>query len=272
MGDNPNMIDQLFAIGFLAFMVAIIILMKDIIDGGTFAPSERRTALLGFGLAGLLVASVLVMSMVSTDTVQPELYDDSFEVAYSGLASTSYTQAGNSFVYGVAGGTPANPSTAISFNMTTWSLDVLEKFRGITLNFSQSGITAAYLKYAGSTIFDSTSNPDTIQVNNGNQININLTDVQSLLIYNLLDYTTSNVLMITFAYDMASYKYDQSTAVDVILTETNKSELANFLIWAVMSFALFIPLMIYLDAFNNIRRFVNNPLGNNRRRMRRMRR
>ena len=275
MGDDPNMVDQIFSVGVLAFILAIVILLKDIIDGGTFSPSERRSALLGFGLAGLLVLSALTMSMVSTDTVNPELYDDAFQIDYSGTSGASYTQLANDVVFGSAPSTPSSDVFSVKWNMTTWDLDIMERFRGIQLNFSQSGIGAVYLKYGQTTIFSTINDPEVIQ-RSSNHINVNLTSVQNMLITTQLDYSTSNYVYLYIYYD-TNWDHTKSTSIDVTLTESNESELANFLIWAVMSFALYIPLLIYLDAFNNIRRFVNDPFGRNsgnsrRRRYTKMRR
>lgn len=271
MGDNPNMVDQIFSVGVLAFILAIVILLKDIIDGGTFAPSERRSALLGFGLAGLLVLSALTMSMISSDTVIYQFEDnqndiwESIQESTTGLTTVhDHEQIVINPFTSTQSGTYYYLSMVI--NRTTWNLDVLESLRGGEFNFSQP-VHSMYAQYKVSSVnYDL---PLQFEVS-GNGIVWNVTELQAKL-WKTSPPTTADIT-IYFRLETSNFDTSKSTLIDYKVYTENESELANFLIWAVMSFALYIPLMIYLDAFNNIRRFVNNPLGNNRRRMRRMRR
>ena len=274
MGDNPNMVDQIFSIGVLAFILAIVILMKDIIDGGTFAPSDRRSALLGFGLAGLLVLSALTMSMVSTDLVEYDYTNDDFTgywyQAGGGSSTPTTYQSDNQMVISAHTSNSAS-ALSIRFNLTTWDSDKIQNLRNIEFNISGIQIDSASIQADSTFVYRHTLHPHVISytndaTNNEVYVNVTLTEVQTMLLVS--SYTTSLLI------DLSILSGDTSVSktVDFNVYVENQSELANFLIWAVMSFALYIPLMIYLDAFNNIRRFVNNPLGNNRRRMRRMRR
>lgn len=282
MGDNPNMVDQIFSIGVLAFILAIVILMKDIIDGGTFAPSERRSALLGFGLAGLLVLSALTMSMVTTDYVEVEPEDNLFKtITYYGGSSavetSSVIQSGSQFALG-ASTSSDRTIYQISINTTSFDKSDVEKWRGFNMEFNDDGITRIKLFHSANSIttylLDSSTDTDIFNLTSSNgktTIKANWTDVETLSWIASASFIGSYSLNFEVFID-SNYAESSSKTLEMTLTQENDKELANFLIWAVMSFALYIPLMIYLDAFNNIRKFVNNPLGNNRRRMRRMRR
>ena len=38
------------------------------------------------------------------------------------------------------------------------------------------------------------------------------------------------------------------------LTQENQKELSNFLVWIVMALALYVPMLVYLDAENELRK------------------
>lgn len=253
--------------------------MKDIIDGGTFSPSERRSALLGFGLAGLLVLSALTMSMISTDVVAYDNEEPFFENAYfwqsgGGATTPTFAYSGNQLAVG-----PHAQAIPTAFelwgNTTTLDHEFLESLRNINLNFSQivgSRVDIRLMSPSNTIEWQHVStSSDLVDIDNTSgktYINITLREVDAMHLAS--QYVAGSQLKIVIDQASSPTDFTKSTSVEFEVLVDNESELANFLIWAVMSFALYIPLMIYLDAFNNIRRFVDNPLGRRRRRMTKM--
>ncbi|NDB29984.1 hypothetical protein EB155_09715 [archaeon] len=157
----------------------------------------------------------------------------------------------------------------VYLNSSIVTHDSLQNWREISFNISDNVIQVGLIEYTTNNILISNNDfSKTYDSTSGvTKINTTLTSVEAMALQ--ASANGVNDIYFEFKFDTSIQK---TLTLEWDLEVENEAELANFLIWAVMSFALYIPLMIYLDAFNNIRKFVNNPLGNNRRRMRRMRR
>ena len=262
MGDDPSMIDQIFALGVVAFSISIILLIKDFFDG-RLKPKRREQFVKSFILAGVLVLASLSMALISSDTVIYQFEDNQNDIWQSIQESTTgLTTVHNhqQIVINPFTSTQSGSYYYISMvmNRTTWNLDVLESLRGGEFNFSQP-VHSMYVQYKISSVnYDL---PLQFEVD-GNGITWNVTELQAKLW--MTAPPTSADITFYFRLETSNFDTSKSTLIDYQVYTENESELANFLIWIVMSLALYVPILTYLDVETQVSRTtkrLRNDLG-----------
>ena len=264
MGDNPTMVDQIFAVGVLAFSFSLIIFIKDLIDGSGFSSKERENAVKAFGLAGILVLASLTMAMITTDYVEVEPEDNFINNLYyyggaSAVETATVIQSGSQFALGASSASDRT-SYQIPLNTTTFDKDDVEKWRGFNMEFNDDGITRIKLFHSANSVttdlIDSSSDTDIFNITSSNgktTIKANWSDVETLSW--IASATFSGTYSLNFVvYIDSNYAESSSKTLEMTLTQENQKELSNFLIWIVMALALYVPMLVYLDAENEIRK------------------
>ena len=264
MGDNPTMVDQIFAVGVLAFSFALIIFIKDLIDGSGFSSKERENAVKAFGLAGILVLASLTMAMITTDYVEVEPEDNFINNLYyyggaSAVDTATVIQSGSQFALGASSASDRT-SYQIPLNTTTFDKDDVEKWRGFNMEFNDDGITRIKLFHSANSVttdlIDSSSDTDIFNITSSNgktTIKANWSDVETLSW--IASATFSGTYSLNFVvYIDSNYAESSSKTLEMTLTQENQKELSNFLIWIVMALALYVPMLVYLDAENELRK------------------
>ena len=96
----------------------------------------------------------------------------------------------------------------------------------------------------------------------GNGITWNVTELQAKLW--MTAPPTSADITFYFRLETSNFDTSKSTLIDYQVYTENESELANFLIWIVMSLALYVPILTYLDVETQVSRTtkrLRNDLG-----------
>ena len=264
MGDNPTMVDQIFAVGVLAFSFALIIFIKDLIDGSGFSSKERENAVKAFGLAGILVLASLTMAMITTDYVEVEPEDNFINNLYyyggaSAVDTSTVIQSGSQFALGASSASDRT-SYQIPLNTTTFDKDDVEKWRGFNMEFNDDGITRIKLFHSANSVttdlIDSSSDTDIFNITSSNgktTIKANWSDVETLSW--IASATFSGTYSLNFVvYIDSNYAESSSKTLEMTLTQENQKELSNYLVWIVMALALYVPMLVYLDAENELRK------------------
>lgn len=284
---DGSVLDGALSIAIILFGVAIILLVKDMFDGGNWSYREKKNAMQGFGIGILLIlASYYGAAYVGTTTTAlPQ--EDQFNTAGTAVAGYNTYSGGTagenaasvvSEQYVVLGAAPTytdHTSLTIFFNQTGFVDNFIRTLRGFNITLSDDGITSAKFQYynkdgsAMTTLLDSADDEITITDKGAYSI-INATFTLPTVLGWIASHTYDNIQ--DFYRLQLVFDTDYSEAADLTMTWTwivaNDADMYYYLVLFLMTIGFAYPFVKLLDLTNAPRR----PMRRRRRPYRRSRR
>lgn len=146
-----NLVDLSIAICFILFLFAIMLILKDIVDGGSWTKMEKEKAIKGLSVT-LIFLVIIYFTTSYTATIgylQPE--EDQFRslFGYGGGADSDSVAA--TFVepqyISVASADADDTYLTMGLNQTGFTFTVLKTTRGLNITLSDDGIVSAKLQF-----------------------------------------------------------------------------------------------------------------------------
>lgn len=267
-----NLYDGALIVGFAAMLFALILVVKDMVDGRKFTSGEKRKAMKAIGIMGLLFAGGWVtanyfaasVNLVPVTTNADGTAGDFMTtngIKYTGGSQTlllDVTLSANTpYVVGAAANDTDYTDMYLYFNQSyiTWS--AIKLFRGFNSTFSDDGITYVGLVYydqggSATVLLDSTDDTTQVDLTDlGTTTGINMTwSLADVLVWQATYVFDDPGDRIMLSLDISS-DYTETTALTVnwYWSKTG-SDLTYIIVVGLWCAAGLVPLALMLDLFN----------------------